>query len=480
MKKIIISVLASFLLFEVGAQRPENITIVEVSSKSVSFEASGGEKILTVTTNAASWSLSNGDKGWCSARKSGNSIIVTCHPNTNTSERSANFQVNAGDQSVTVHIKQKAKTTRSNPSGSFETSDANRLQIIKVAFAEADILNSNISDYGATLYDTASFIKPKITYNNLAQNAKTISLVYKIKRPDGTLMTSLQSSHGYTSHPQEIRLEGKRITMVEEELLSCGSNDKNAYASAGRYTFEIWCSSQQLFAAYFEIKRTKQITALEKGDWKNTIAIVMHNATQNYVNGKYKGEMSNGNRNGLGVRFWTDNSTWYWGNWSNDQKTGSGLFIVEKDGDRVPKCPKCKYYAGGWSFDQKNGKGKCYDKTGKMIYSGNFKNDQPPTEADSQAIPDDFEYKFECIEDEQGNTYLGETYRGAPHGLGVYCESNGDAWYGEWNEGKKRKGITLFYDGKVLEIEFILEPLNLNKTNLYEKNNNWKRFRKQR
>jgi hypothetical protein len=107
----------------------------------------------------------------------------------------------------------------------------------------------------------------------------------------------------------------------------------------------------------------------------------------------------------------------------------------------------CKYYAGNWANDEKNGIGKCYDKTGKLIYHGKYNNGRP-TEQYPQAHDDS--YKFEYIEYDNGDAYLGETYSGTINGLGILFKANGDAWYGEWKNGNRiGPGIELQYSGTV-------------------------------
>jgi len=203
----------------------------------------------------------------------------------------------------------------------------------------------------------------------------------------------------------------------------------------------------------------KALTSLEKGSWKRAINEVMCNVTSKYENGKYKGEifqkkerdenriMTFNFRNGLGVYVYVDRDS-YWGEFEYGDSQGKGMFIIGKEGEySLPYCYDCRYYSGNWVSDMKNGTGRCYDKTGKMIYSGIFNNEKP---SDKYPQKCDNIFKFECIEYPNMEKYLGETKNGKREGLGILFFENGDAWYGDWKEDKKNgKGINLFYGGGI-------------------------------
>jgi hypothetical protein len=192
----------------------------------------------------------------------------------------------------------------------------------------------------------------------------------------------------------------------------------------------------------------KGITFLEKGNWKQAVNKTMLNVTKHYPNGIYKGVIANGTRNGLGVYYFISDLQSFWGDFLGGESNGKGIYLIGKEGNFFfIGCPECKYYAGNWANDVKNGIGKCYDKTGKMIYHGYYNNERP---TDSYPQSHDDTYKFECIESNNGDMYLGETYQGIKQGLGIFFWANGDAWYGEWKNGDRNgNGIELHYDGTV-------------------------------
>ena len=205
------------------------------------------------------------------------------------------------------------------------------------------------------------------------------------------------------------------------------------------------------------IQRT--MTLLEKGNWKGALNSVMYNVTSGYENGKYKGEIfqkkeSDGYRvlkftymNGTGIYQYTEKDC-YLGEFDMGDNCGKGIFLIGRHGDyQLPNCRDCRYFSGNWSADMKNGQGRCYDKTGKLVYQGNFTNDKP-TEKYSQCH--DNTCKFEYIEYSNTDKYLGETKNGKRSGLGILIFENGDAWYGEWKDDKRDgKGIILLYNGTI-------------------------------
>lgn len=181
-----------------------------------------------------------------------------------------------------------------------------------------------------------------------------------------------------------------------------------------------------------------QNNALSEREWGTLMRKATEWVTQNLNNGTYKGQVSGGNRSGLGVYRWSD-GTWCWGRWRNGAMDGKAIYIVP-DGYEVLNCPDCVYYVGDYRSGKKSGTGTCYDKYGKLIYHGRFSDDRPAGAYPSSGY---IEYKFECIEYSGGDMYIGETDNGVRHGYGIYLWSDGRAWYGPLENGE-RGGYGLF------------------------------------
>ena len=62
------------------------------------------------------------------------------------------------------------------------------------------------------------------------------------------------------------------------------------------------------------------------------------------------------------------------------------------------------------------------------------------------------DYKFECIEYNNGDRYVGMTQKGKPHDFGFYMWSDGGLWYGQWVDGvREGEGIYIPYNGEVVK-----------------------------
>lgn len=261
-----------------------------------------------------------------------------------------------------------------------------------------------------------------------------------------------------------------------KETIQVTTNSKNWYVSS----FPEWCTSLK-DSDYFtvdckvnndderagfltvradDIEMTVHITqeanstTLSQGKWRNDIYKVMSKGITQSNDGTYKGEIVNNQRMGLGLLLWYTGSIYIgnWGNWTNQNRTtfgkqGAGIYI-SPDGYTINNCPECCYLSGNWEKDNRSGYGACYDVFGNCIYQGDFLFDRP---TDTYPSTKNLSmYKFECIEYENGNQYLGETKNGKQHGYGLLLYKTGDVWYGKWENGNRSgQGIYLRLDGGV-------------------------------
>jgi hypothetical protein len=95
----------------------------------------------------------------------------------------------------------------------------------------------------------------------------------------------------------------------------------------------------------------------------------------------------------------------------------------------------------------KSGKGTCYDATGKLIYLGDFANDNPTGTYPTTGYDS---WKFEIISYSDGGKYIGETKDVKRHGYGIYLWNSGEMWYGYWKDGLRNGyGIYIALDGSI-------------------------------
>lgn len=80
-----------------------------LSTQDLDFEAAGGTKNLTITTNG-DWNIGTSNMSWIHLSKDGNSVTVRIDTNPNTIERSSSFTIKASNIEKQVNVSQKAGT----------------------------------------------------------------------------------------------------------------------------------------------------------------------------------------------------------------------------------------------------------------------------------------------------------------------------------------------------------------------------------
>ena len=227
---------------------------------------------------------------------------------------------------------------------------------------------------------------------------------------------------------------------IEERLaqMDCENAQKmyNAFLeSGGRADSNIStrikiCSNFKLFQAFLSLAMTS-------------------NPTYSLNNGTYKGQTSDGQRFGLGAYYWKDDKEFYFGGYKNDDKNGNGIYIAGNlENRKILNCPRCTYYSGNWSDGKKSGTGTCYDKTGKLIYYGDFKDDIPTDTYPSTGLYTS--YKFEIINLLDNGLYIGETKDGKRHGYGLCFWKDGGMWFGNWKDDTRNGyGIYININGAI-------------------------------
>ena len=216
------------------------------------------------------------------------------------------------------------------------------------------------------------------------------------------------------------------------------TNDRNDYFTINAGTKSVRINIKQKGQVILDLTEVYRLISLNMNS----------NPTSSWDSGsKYKGQKNNDVRSGLGAYYW-NSGEFYFGDWSNSKESGHGIYIVS-NGYQIPNCPSCQFYVGNHLNGDKSGMGTCYDKTGKLIYYGDFANDRPTGAYPS--VSDLSSYKFEIIKHpSDGTYYLGETKDGKRHGLGFILWKDGGMWYGEWKDGTRAgSGIHIFLNGSM-------------------------------
>lgn len=178
---------------------------------------------------------------------------------------------------------------------------------------------------------------------------------------------------------------------------------------------------------------------------KPILSKTMDNANESWNSGdKYKGQVYNGKLQGWGI-YSRSSGSYYFGGFDNSQMNGYGMYLIG-EGFLINNCHNCVVYVGNWSNSNKSGKGTCYNKSGELIYYGDYYSDKPvgtyPTTSNYS------NYKFQILDMANGAKYVGETKDGKRNGWGAYVWKNDDVWYGNWKDGiRSGEGMYSLYNG---------------------------------
>jgi len=410
---------------------------------SLNVLSSGETKTFSINDYEIPWDILS-IPAWCSIEKKENTLILTCEPNTNANVREGSFEIRAGAQSKKVSIKQNRRTSLSVSHNHIEFNSSGEKDTITISTNAASWKTSGLPSWCSMKQVKNALIltcnpnpNTSVREGNFSVQAGDQSVEITVKQKEKIFLELSDNiiKFGKSGGKHNLTVQtnasswniSNEITWCSTEktensiIFSCETNpdtqDRNEtfYITAGNESKAV------------RIMQT-DITNLEKGYWKQAIEKVIHFKATSSSGGLFKGSL-----NGLGVYYFSSTNESYWGELSKRLSNGRGIHILERGGSAFASCPDCQYYAGNWSEDKKSGKGNCYDKTGKLIYSDLFVNDKP-----DKPFPQPYNgsQSFECIEYENGDIYLGETYNGLRHGLGIFVWANGDTWYGEWKDDK--------------------------------------------
>jgi hypothetical protein len=347
------------------------IPALTATPTNLTFYASGGSSSVNVKTNIDAWSV-GGAPSWCTVSKSGSSVSVTCSANTG-SVRTGSFKITAGSKTETISIYQNAAETTltATPTSLTFTASGGSSTVNVYTNADTWSVQGMPSWCTTSKYSTSASITCSANTGSARSGSFTITAGSKTAT---IYISQAASDRDGDGVPDRDNTSGSNL--IEE------------------------CRAM--------IKR-----AMNTG------------ATQTYDGGdRYKGQLY-----GLGIYYW-NNGTVYLGRWKNGDRTGYGIYMA-REGYDVANCPNCKFYVGDFATNNKSGKGFCYNKAGKWIYYGDFADDKP-----TETYPMNLSScKFECLEYQGGDKYIGETKDGKAEGYGACLWKSGAIWFGWWKDG---------------------------------------------
>ncbi|MCD8261759.1 MAG: hypothetical protein LUD15_09930 [Bacteroides sp.] len=136
----------------------------------------------------------------------------------------------------------------------------------------------------------------------------------------------------------------------------------------------------------------------------------------------YKGQILKKERTGMGILKMKDGKI-YIGDLLKGKMNGTGM-MLSPIGDKISNCKEYAIYVGNWKQGIKSGKGTCYNRSGDIIYSGNFQNNAPVETYPSQE--EILLNYFSFIECDNEELYLGEIKEGDLNGYRIIRWENGD------------------------------------------------------
>ena len=391
-KGIVFALLLSFVL--TGCRSVTDIPIeMKVSTSSLQFSPDGGDQYFHIESNTNRWTIINDAPSWLTikpeAGQGDDEIQVIAAPNTSTTQKTAVITINGtGIESKTIRVTQEGVVP-------FLTVSASSFSFQANADEQSFTISSN-TNWSIT-------------------GSEAAWLTVSLSSGSGNASITLKAAANTNLKERSARLTVSGTGVPSREI--------NATQAAGTPV------------------------RLDES-WRLLIKAAMSSVpSQTLTNGTYKGQLSNGNRNGLGAYFWKEDEDIYFGGW-NISRHGYGIYIVGNfDNAYLSNCPDCRIYAGNWADNSKSGTGSCYNKNGSRIYQGNFAENKP-----SGTYPgaESNEYRFDVIKS-GGNYYIGETYNGKRNGYGIFLWQNGDMWYGSWsNDTGNGNGVYLYKNGNVI------------------------------
>lgn len=195
--------------------------------------------------------------------------------------------------------------------------------------------------------------------------------------------------------------------------------------------------------AYLVFKQAPAANRIEANQWFSRVKRLLDKPSYKYDEGDlYRGGIINndmrlGWREGTGIYLDTSNHI-YIGDWQNNVKNGSGIFIMAKGHTHVG-LKGCQIMVSTFTDSQADGYMTCYNHRGVLIYEGRVKNGKPLSEF--PAKKNDANKRFDYI-DYGSSYYLGETLDGKRHGYGLFVNASGTPWIGNWANDKQVDGVT--------------------------------------
>ncbi len=210
-------------------------------------------------------------------------------------------------------------------------------------------------------------------------------------------------------------------------------------------TFEEQAEAQRLEAIRLEQERLRAIEDAKKAEearkaeevrkaeeerqriinryWYNVISKAFANNIRHY------GYRCSDGYCGIGVYHYSDGDL-YLGFFDEGERDGYGMYLFFDSKSQFQGI-----YVGNWRDGDQQGDGTYYNSNGDLTYCGKWHNGS--RKYDKNSFTSSSTWKFQFINYNDGDKYVGETKNGYRHGKGIYIWENGSFWYGTWIDGQR-------------------------------------------
>ena len=129
------------------------------------------------------------------------------------------------------------------------------MEILDIEFSNEDENDKTLTPYGGTLYaQEMKYLIPRLRYNGLATEDKTVRLFFKIITPSGALERGQSSPEGFTYSYECTVKPGTNQNLV---LSGWGNNNGGSYQE-GTHRFELYYNGRKLYAKEFEVLKKEE------------------------------------------------------------------------------------------------------------------------------------------------------------------------------------------------------------------------------
>lgn len=373
-------------------QKAESFSL-SLSQQELDFDASGGTKTITVTTNH-SWSISTGMYSWGHLTQEGNTLKVRVDANPTTSSRTDWFEIESGNVTKRVNVLQRAASitlSLSSQELSFEASGGSKT--INVTTNGMWSIGTDMDSWGHLTKD-GNILRVRLDANNSSSSRTdwfTIKAGNVEKRVNVTQKGCADNMLSRGNWRISMR---KTVDYVTQKLTNGAYKGQTSYYGErsgfgvywwqdGTYYWGGWANNERNGYAIYICPEGYTMSNCSDcvyyvGNWRNGSKYGNGTCYDKYGNliyygdfssdrpkgaypikgsyssykfecieytdgSKYVGETKDGKRHGYGIYIWKNGDAWY-GPWEDGIRNGYGLELYYNGNMKYGKWWSDSYY----------------------------------------------------------------------------------------------------------------------------------------